>query len=328
MNRLPRSGSSTPETTRVSARYRRPPGGWLLAALLVVPLVLALLGTFWFAGGSRSDSQANKQTDAPVAAATTQAADPDAVEVTRDGKRIVVRGKVPDKAAEQGLLDSVRAAAGDGRVIDEVSVQEGVSTPPLTGIGTVLSAARGIDDFGMSVGSSTVALRGTAPDQQALTSTVYAAGQSYPGLQLTDNLSLAGGADPTSQAPATPLTPECEAMRGEVAEALKQQPVIFALDGAKLDAPSQQRITELGKRLATCSFTSIEVAGHSDSSGSESYNKKLSTQRAEAVREILIAAGVPADQLTARGYGSSKPVADNSTDAGRLANRRVEINAR
>jgi outer membrane protein OmpA-like peptidoglycan-associated protein len=69
----------------------------------------------------------------------------------------------------------------------------------------------------------------------------------------------------------------------------------------------------------------IEVAGHTDSMGSDAYNMNLSQQRAEAVRNFLIGKGVAENRLTAKGYGESQPVADNATDEGRFKNRRVEL---
>ncbi|MBW8329398.1 MAG: OmpA family protein [Thiobacillus sp.] len=69
----------------------------------------------------------------------------------------------------------------------------------------------------------------------------------------------------------------------------------------------------------------IEVAGHTDSRGSDEYNAKLSQQRAEAVRNYLVSKGIAADRLSAKGYGESQPVADNATDEGRFKNRRVEL---
>ena len=69
----------------------------------------------------------------------------------------------------------------------------------------------------------------------------------------------------------------------------------------------------------------VEVAGHTDNRGSDEYNMILSQQRAETVRDYLIAQGVSGDRLTARGYGEEQPIADNITDEGRLSNRRVEL---
>lgn len=69
----------------------------------------------------------------------------------------------------------------------------------------------------------------------------------------------------------------------------------------------------------------IEVAGHTDSRGSDEYNMVLSMERAEAVRNYLISKGIAADRLTSKGYGESQPIADNNTDEGRFKNRRVEL---
>lgn len=69
----------------------------------------------------------------------------------------------------------------------------------------------------------------------------------------------------------------------------------------------------------------VEVQGHTDSVGSDGYNQKLSQSRADAVRERLVSQGVAAAQLSAKGYGEQRPVADNATAEGRAVNRRVAL---
>ena len=69
----------------------------------------------------------------------------------------------------------------------------------------------------------------------------------------------------------------------------------------------------------------VEIAGHTDNRGAETYNFGLSVKRAEAVRDYLVDAGVSGDRLKARGYGESKPRASNDTAEGRQKNRRVEL---
>jgi OOP family OmpA-OmpF porin len=68
----------------------------------------------------------------------------------------------------------------------------------------------------------------------------------------------------------------------------------------------------------------VEIRGHTDSKGAADYNQKLSERRAEAVRDYFISKGVPASQMTTKGYGSTKPIADNATEEGRAVNRRIE----
>jgi len=71
--------------------------------------------------------------------------------------------------------------------------------------------------------------------------------------------------------------------------------------------------------------TMIEVAGHTDSSGSDSYNQMLSQQRAQAVSNVLINNGVQPVRIDTVGYGESRPIASNSTAEGKQQNRRVEL---
>jgi len=70
----------------------------------------------------------------------------------------------------------------------------------------------------------------------------------------------------------------------------------------------------------------VVIEGHTDSTGSDAMNQKLSQKRAEAVREYLIANGtVPSDQIIAVGYGSTRPLASNATAEGRAINRRIDV---
>ncbi|PNA31448.1 OmpA family protein, partial [Pseudomonas sp. MPR-AND1A] len=74
-----------------------------------------------------------------------------------------------------------------------------------------------------------------------------------------------------------------------------------------------------------CPTTNIEVAGHTDADGEDSFNQALSEKRAQSVIDYLVKAGLPADRFTAVGYGSTQPVAGNDTDDGKAQNRRIEF---
>ncbi|HBW47109.1 TPA: hypothetical protein DEF17_04150 [bacterium] len=84
-------------------------------------------------------------------------------------------------------------------------------------------------------------------------------------------------------------------------------------------------IIENWYKLIVASNSKFYIDGHTDSIGSDLYNFKLSQRRAETVRNELIKMGISPDRLTARGFGESKPIANNDTDAGRSRNRRAEI---
>jgi OOP family OmpA-OmpF porin len=84
-------------------------------------------------------------------------------------------------------------------------------------------------------------------------------------------------------------------------------------------------LDEAVKGLKVWGDVDVEVAGHTDSVGTDEHNLELSQRRAEAVRAYLIGKGISADRLVAKGYGEAQPVADNDTEEGRFKNRRVEL---
>ncbi|MBR9978191.1 MAG: OmpA family protein [Bacteroidetes bacterium] len=69
----------------------------------------------------------------------------------------------------------------------------------------------------------------------------------------------------------------------------------------------------------------VEIRGHTDSEGSDSYNKNLSIRRALAVKNFFVRAGVDPSRMQAKGFGATRPIMDNSTELGRAFNRRVEL---
>lgn len=133
-----------------------------------------------------------------------------------------------------------------------------------------------------------------------------------------------------SPAPAyvAPSAPEPVAVAPEPAPAPRKlvlEGVNFDFDQSVIRAEDQARIDQDVATLNQWGKVNIEVAGHTDSRGSDAYNMALSQQRADAVRNHLIKKGIEADRLTAVGYGESQPVADNATEEGRFKNRRVEL---
>lgn len=101
--------------------------------------------------------------------------------------------------------------------------------------------------------------------------------------------------------------------------------VNFDNDKATLRPEAMVILDQAAETLKEWGDVKVEVAGHTDSSASDAYNLQLSERRANAVRDYLISKGVAAERLTAKGYGESMPVADNSTAEGRFKNRRVEL---
>lgn len=101
--------------------------------------------------------------------------------------------------------------------------------------------------------------------------------------------------------------------------------VTFATNSSDLSPDFFKVLSSVGTVLTEFDQTVVEVAGHTDSSGSDSYNQGLSERRASSVAEYLEAQGIVEQRLLTVGMGERLPVADNSSDAGKQANRRVEI---
>lgn len=118
----------------------------------------------------------------------------------------------------------------------------------------------------------------------------------------------------TRAAPAPPSAPR-----------LVLREVTFATGSATLTPGAQSSLRATASTLLAEPSLRFEVAGYSDDTGSRTVNERLSLERAQSVRAFLVSAGVPADRLTAQGYGPADPVASNATAEGRALNRRVEL---
>ena len=101
--------------------------------------------------------------------------------------------------------------------------------------------------------------------------------------------------------------------------------VLFDFNKSTLQPASDAALQPAANIMAADKALKLEIQGHTDNVGNDAYNQTLSEARAKAVATWLAQHGVAADRLTAKGYGKTKPIADNGSDEGRAKNRRVEI---
>lgn len=101
--------------------------------------------------------------------------------------------------------------------------------------------------------------------------------------------------------------------------------ITFASGNASIRSDFYEVLNSVGLVLKEFNKTAIKVSGHTDSTGGDSLNQTLSEQRAESVRSYLVTQNIASGRIQAYGYGPRYPVASNSTDSGRQANRRVEL---
>lgn len=122
-----------------------------------------------------------------------------------------------------------------------------------------------------------------------------------------------------------PNTPEGFKVDGEGCPLKATLHLNFVTDGSTVDAAGVAEIKEFAAFLKESPAYKANIIGHTDSTGSDKYNQKLSEKRAQTVQNMLIDQGVTADRLTASGEGEKMPVASNKTKQGRAENRRIEV---
>ncbi len=112
---------------------------------------------------------------------------------------------------------------------------------------------------------------------------------------------------------------------GQAIKVTFESGILFATNSSTLNAASQGGLTSFAQSLINNPDTNVEIYGHTDSSGNDAINQPLSERRAQSVYNFLLSKGVAGTRMASQGLGSSMPVADNNTSAGKAQNRRVEI---
>ncbi|SDT43883.1 OmpA family protein [Pseudomonas fuscovaginae UPB0736] len=139
------------------------------------------------------------------------------------------------------------------------------------------------------------------------------------------NFGGSGGKVAPAPAPAPVAQEPAPAPEAPVAEVVKVElDVKFDFNKAVVKPNSYGDVKNLADFMKQYPQTTTVVSGHTDSVGTDAYNQKLSQRRADAVKQVLVKDGIAPNRIQSVGYGKTRPVADNATEAGRAINRRVE----
>ena len=130
---------------------------------------------------------------------------------------------------------------------------------------------------------------------------------------------------PPPPPPAPPAPPPPAAPKPVSEKVTMAADAHFDFDKAVLKPEGKAKLDDLMGKLKAVNLEVVIVIGHTDSIGSDAYNKKLSLRRAAAVKAYLVSKGIEANRIYTEGKGESQPIADNKTKEGRAKNRRVEI---
>jgi OOP family OmpA-OmpF porin len=228
---------------------------------------------------------------------------------------LMLRGSLPDAAARERILERARAVYGPAQVLDQLTVDPRVGAPSwVTHLSTVLPVLEQMQGVrSVMIDGRFLVLSGTVASEQAKAAVLRTISPLRSlGLELEDHMTV------------TAAVPAPSTLQGRLNDLLSRNHVEFDSNQATLTPRGQTALDRLVPVLTQAPHTSIEIGGHTDGFGAPDYNKDLSRRRAEAVREYLIAHGVT-HEMTAVGYGASKPLAAGISRAALQRNRRIEL---
>lgn len=252
-----------------------------------------------------------------VASATLPAPTPQAtphnLSYVLDRSILVLNGEVPDEATRKTIVDAAQSRLSPPRVTavsDRLQVTGRTAEP-----GIVEAALRGVNtlsrcDSGVS-----------AFTNREFTLSCEAQSGRESEISLLANAGLTNGTIGRVDIFTQQAVDTCNET---FLDLLSRAKIQFAVSSALIDAASDPLLDRIANAASNCPGR-LMIDGHTDNTGRRADNERLSRQRAEAVRRSLIDRGIAGARLRAEGFGSQRPLADNTTAAGRAQNRRIEI---
>ncbi len=290
-------------------------------------LVLAAAGVVWAVRHVPGDIAGRT-----LAALQTAGLDPRAA-VTVEGRTVILSGEVPDaytRARMRAIASSIR---GVRTVRDQLTVAP-LEATPLQPAAPVSRSATPEPSPPAERPAHPAAAGATPPEARAEAAAASpsdppgVAAAAMPAMPTPPAPIDAALAQPHSERPSAPL--ESPSAPPDPAPAPPparlQLPLLhFEFGGSRLTPESEPRLREIVEALQKRPEVRIEVAGHADARGPQSYNQRLSLRRARTVADRLVAAGIDGARLQTSGYRDSRPLMDNHSRKGRAMNRRVEL---
>lgn len=231
-----------------------------------------------------------------------------------------LRGRIPNERTRVATESVAKALFGSSAITDAMRIEKDLPRGWSTRVLASLEALAQLNSGSIVTQPDIVDIRGVTGDPNAraeiarILSEKLGASEDYR-ISVVYQEKL----DPLANIP----TPEeCVAQINQI---LSVQQITFAPSSADIDVVARTSIDNIAEILKNCLDVAMEIGGHTDSQGREIMNQALSQARAEAVVNALLARRILTSNLTAKGFGESRPLADNSTEEGREANRRIEF---
>jgi OOP family OmpA-OmpF porin len=229
----------------------------------------------------------------------------------------MLRGSLPDAASRERILARARMAYDPAhvRVIDQLTIDGRITAASwvnqIPAVLPILEQMQGVRSI--MIDGRFLVLSGAVTSEEAKAAVLRTISPLRSlGLEFEDHVTV------TASIPASP------SLQARVNDLLSRHQIEFDSNQATLTPRGRAALDRLIPVLTQAPRVSIEIGGHTDGFGAPDYNKDLSRRRAETVREYLTAHGVT-HEMTAVGYGASKPVASGLSRAALQRNRRIEL---
>ncbi len=233
---------------------------------------------------------------------------------------VQLRGRISDENL-RSLVDSyAQAAFGSNSVYTATRIVEGLPSTWPVRVLTGLEALSQLSNGAVTVTPDTVTVSGNTGNPKASTNIATLLASKLGEAEEFDiRVTYQEKLNPIA---ALPTPDECEA---EIATILSSSKITFEPGSATIDASALGTMDDISEVLRQCGDLRLEIQGHTDSQGREEMNLNLSQARAQSVLNELRARRVLTATYSARGYGEADPIAENDSEEGREANRRIEF---
>lgn len=227
-------------------------------------------------------------------------------------EKLMINGVVPDGQSQQKVIEILKRKYGDKDISQQLKIAQGQPEKWTELISTILNNIPALDRADMDLIDQNLGLSAQtekSTDKEKLLRSLEPF-QKY-GYSIKTHII----ADDTAKM-------RCQRQFDEL---LNDAQISFASGKADIKSSSYGLLNQLAQTAQICSSSSIDIAGHTDSRGRPEKNLALSLERAQSVAQWLIKSGVNEQRIKTIGYGSERPLADNSTESGRAKNRRIEF---
>ena len=229
---------------------------------------------------------------------------------------VTLTGYVPDDAVHKTVAVAAQRKFFAEKIVDNLKTSIGAPASFGNSVVAALGALSRLSTGTLVVSDREVKLSGDALYEGAAADIRAGLGKDFPKTwQYKPEITVKPAAGPVDGT-------VCQQLFTEI---LSKGKIRFEPKRASIDPDSAAVLDRLIETALRCPNTNIEVAGHTDADGEDSFNQALSEKRAQAVIDYLVKAGLTADRFTAVGYGATQPVARNDTDNGKAQNRRIEF---